>query len=140
MGTNDYSATGLVDLLQNWIQSGKAYIVIIPFQMILDPTCPTRLDRLNDAECPVVPVEPHTGPTPIIHSKPDSHANQGIGQTTGNVQPQENHAASASTIGGFFVGGIIIILLLAVLVFIAMIAVKCFRNKSTTRCLLSYHG
>ena len=82
--------------------------------MILDSTCPTRLDLLNDPECPVIPVEPHTGPTPIIYTKTSDKTT-----TKPKVQPQELKAGiPSSTVGGFFVGAIIIILLLVLIILI----------------------
>lgn len=129
MGTRDYSAANLVGILQTWIASGKAYIVINPFQMILDPTCPTRLDMLNDPECPVVPVDPHTGPTPIIYTKPKGKTES----PTGKVQPPQGNIGNgpqASTVGGFLVGAAIIILLLIIIILIIGIVLRKVRGKS----------
>lgn len=139
MGTRDYSAANLVDILQTWIASGKAYIVINPFQMILDPTCPTRLDMLNDPECPVVPVDPHTGPTPIIYTKPKektpiiySKPKEKTESPTGKVQPPQGNIGNgpqASTVGGFLVGAAIIILLLIIIILIIGIVLRKVRGK-----------
>jgi len=130
-----------VSLLSTWIQSGGAHIVISPYRMELDPTCPTRLDTLNDAECPVVPITTHTGPSPIYFKtttakmmNPESTTKatfdqKGDSEAQGNIDGN----APASTVAGFFVGGIIAVLLLVLIVIASVILFFTVRDKTGNR-------
>ena len=53
IGTRDYSANDLVELLQDWVASAKAYVTVSNFRMLLDSTCSARLDTMDSAECPM---------------------------------------------------------------------------------------
>ncbi len=70
LGTANYSAIDLVDLLQNWILTNKAYVMLNNFRMQLDPTCSTRLDTLDDPECPIVTQAPATTPMATTQTVP----------------------------------------------------------------------
>lgn len=150
LGTNNYSAVDLVGLLQRWIQSGTSYIVIQPFRMSLDPTCPTRLDTLDDPEClvgpvtssnPTTPTFPQTASisaaatemtarVPAISSKVASPTMKATTITsadnkwTKDVQHQlQQHSTDVSTIAGLFVGSVIGLLLIVLIVLIVIIVI-----------------
>ena len=157
LGTGNYSAIGLVELLQNWIQSNRAYVVVNNFRMQLDPTCPTRLDTLEDPECPVVTQTPPTivtttSPTTekptLPKTKPISTTEKQTQQPKetekteddkpdkesqiGNVQPQNQQSGiSASALAGMFVGLIIGFLLLILIVLIIVIFFSKLNKKSS---------
>ena len=104
LGTRNYSAIDLVDLLQSWVRSSKAYIRINSFRLQLDPTCPSQLDTLDDPECPVIKV---TTPKPMETDKP-------IENPTPAAVP---HSKNAAEIGGLFVSVIIAVLFIVIIVF-----------------------
>ena len=150
MGTSDYSAEDLVGLLSAWVQSGKAYLVVYPFQMMLDPTCPTRLDVLSDPECPVVPVTPHTGPTPMYFTTTGKMTNIKTTEKTTNQKAGADARkdlvgnAPASTVAGFFIGALIAVLLLVLILIAAVLLYFRVRDKIWNRygygklCYLKY--
>ena len=103
LGTINYSASDLVDLIHSWIVSSKAYITINNFRMQLDPTCPSRLDTLDDPECPVVGVattSTETKPTDAVKGKSEK--------------------MTAAEKGGIYVGVTIVILLIIVIVILGI--------------------
>ena len=141
IGTGNYSAIALAELLQNLIQTDMAYVTINYFKLKLDPTCPTRLDTFDDPECPTTTVETSTSPTTIkatapktkpesTTSKPtqpskDTDKTEGgkAGKQDQNSEPQVQHSGiTASQLGGMFVGLIIALLLIILIVLIIVIA------------------
>ena len=107
LGTSNYNAINLVDMLQSWIRSGRAYVRINTFRLQLDPTCPSRLDTLYDPECGVVDI-----PTPPKPTEPPAKTDKPL-----PIFGQPSHARiSAANIGGIFVGAVIAVLLLLILI------------------------
>ena len=127
VGTDVYSAPGLVSLMQSWVGSGRASIAIQSSSRLhLDATCPTSLDTLRSPDCPFVspPITttisaPETNPT---KKKP-------AGTTTVKPLPSEprtglSASARAGEIGGIFVGLVIVLLLAVVIVLLSIILLK----------------
>ena len=52
VGTDTYSAPGLVSLMQSWVGSGRASIMVQSSRLHLDPTCVASLDTLQSSDCP----------------------------------------------------------------------------------------
>ena len=52
VGTNTYSAAGLVSLMRSWVGSGRASIMVQSSRLHLDPTCDAYLDTLQSSDCP----------------------------------------------------------------------------------------
>ena len=145
LGTANYSATDLVTLLQNWIQTNRAFVTLNNFRMQLDPTCPTKLDTLDDQECPIIDitttspppsqttptiamttteesvVTKKSDPTPKDTEKPPEGGNK-QGQGGGITQAVHHAALSGSSLVIMFVGLIIAFLLLILIVLVIVIA------------------
>ena len=51
VGTDVYSAPGLVSLMQSWVGSGMASIMVQSSRLHLDPTCDASLDTLKAPDC-----------------------------------------------------------------------------------------
>ena len=145
LGTANYSATDLVTLLQNWIQTNRAFVTLNNFRMQLDPTCPAKLDTLDDSECPIIDitttspppsqttptiamttteesvVTKKSDPTPKDTEKPPERGNK-QGQRGGVTQAVHHAALSGSSLVIMFVGLIIAFLLLILIVLVIVIA------------------
>ena len=52
VGTDTYSAPGLVSLMQSWVGSGRASIMVQSSRLHLDQTCDAYLDTLQSPDCP----------------------------------------------------------------------------------------
>ena len=52
VGTDVYSAPGLVSLMQSWLGTGRASIMFRSSRLLLDPTCDAHLDTLQSPDCP----------------------------------------------------------------------------------------
>jgi hypothetical protein len=123
-GTDAYSATNLVSLIQSWVASGSASIIVFSSRLRLDQDCTAFLDSLNEPDCPfnVEPQQTATAPKPT----------ESI-----NVAPtaSSHHQVRAAEIGGFVIGAIVIILLAVLILVIVIVAVKKYKCKS-----LSFKG
>ena len=53
VGTDVYSAPGLVSLMQSWVGGGRASVMVQSSRLQLDPTCDASLDTLQSPDCPV---------------------------------------------------------------------------------------
>ena len=132
LGTRNYSAIDLVDLLQFWIASDNAYIQIDSIQLQLDPTCPSRLDTLDDPECP--PFEVTTSKSKP--AEPSQKTEKPLEKAFGGIRHEQGRAViSAAGIGGTFVGVIIAILLLLVII---MFGIAFFWRKARSLILPRY--
>lgn len=110
LGTSNYSAIDLVELLQSWISTRQAFITINSFRMQLDPTCTTRLDTIDDTDCPVSPL---AITTTKATTKTTTAGMKDATTTAEKIDP--NNAAQVSSVGAGEVGGIIIGVIIAVL-------------------------
>jgi len=119
VGTDTYSAPRLVSLMQSWVGTGRASIMVQSSRLHLDPTCGTSLDTLKAPDCEVLfPM----GPTDRI-DKP-----------TVTIKPQSRQSSSSSgpnvgEIGGIAVGGVIVILLIILIVLIAVVIMYKMKSK-----------
>ena len=111
VGTNTYSAPGLVSLMQSWVDSGRASIMVRSSRLTLDPTCDTNLDSLYDTDCLYSPTKPPT------------------------AAPFNRHGVSAGEIAGILIGVVIILLLIALVV---VIILKKWRPKVIRRLVFLY--
>ena len=104
-----YSASGLVSLMQSWVESDTASVMVDSTRFHLDPTCYTVLDSPFGIDCikdqaPVTKLPPHTTLTPSV--KPPTSA-----PVSGSI--------SAGEIGGIAVGvGIVLLLIILIVVII----------------------
>ena len=117
VGTDTYSAPGLVSLMQSWVGSGMASIMVQSSRLHLDPTCDASLDTLKAPDCKVVFFVEPTDPTqkPSILSPVTGQSGSG--------------GASVGTIGGIVVGGVTAVLL-GILIIVLIAVVTMWKAKS----------
>lgn len=134
LGTSNYNALGLVELMQSWISTNQAHLTIDSFRMQLDPACNTRLDTINAPDCPlggtVTPPTTEAITTKAVTTKavttpatkPDTTKPGTV--KTDVTQPKPNAVTSLSSsirtgeAAGVFIGVVIVILLITLLVLI----------------------
>ena len=124
LGTSNYSAIDLVDLLQSWVTSGRAYIKINSFRLQLDPTCPSQLDTLDDPECPVNEITTSPKPTTSKPKTTEPHA-----KTDKPSEPIHGGLTGAD-IGGILIGLVIAILLVVVIIMLGILFC-CWKERSS---------
>ena len=112
MGTDTYSAPGLVSLMQSWVGSGRASIMVQSSRLHLDQTCDAYLDTLKAPDCEGR--EESSTTNPIASVSPAAANSPG---------------ASAGQIGGIAIGVIIAVLLIIFIVL--LIAVISWKIKSS---------
>ena len=140
LGIANYSATDLVTLLQNWILTNRAFVTLNNFRMQLDPTCPTKLDTLDDPECPIIDittVPTQTTPTVAMTTTRSVATKKGIplketekppeggnkeGQVGGVTQAVHHTALTGSSLVIMFVVLIIAFLLFVLIVLLIVVA------------------
>ena len=161
LGSDDYSALGLVELMQSWVSSSQAFITLDSFRMRVDQTCPAQLDTINAPDCPLIvsttpsdelttppnlvttPVEETTvedASTTAAETKSTKEITEKITKTTSERTPQASSAGIQSgEVGGIVVGILIIILLLVLLTVIMVLAFffKC-RKGTNGKIILRY--
>ena len=122
IGTDTYSAPGLVSLMQSWVGGGRASIMVQSSRLHLDPTCGTSLDTLKAPDCEVVPPVPTDSTKPTKPPKPE-------------VQPFQSGSSGASVgeIGGIAVGGVIVVLLAILIVLIVVVIMWKMKSKLSIR-------
>ena len=131
VGTDTYSAEGLVSLMQSWVESDIASVMVQSTRFHLDPTCYTKLDSLFAIDCikdqvPVTTLPPNTKPT-TSESTPSVKPIT----STPSVKPVPvNGSVSAGEIGGIAVGVVIVLLLI---ILIVVIICKKWRPKVIRR-------
>lgn len=126
LGSRDYSALGLVELMQSWVSTQQAFLTVDSFRMQVDPTCSTRLDTINAPDCPLggdhqVTTPTPTAPSPTTPSVPTT-------SETKTSQPKVE-SVRGGEVGGIIIGVVIVILLIALLLVIAMIIVYKVRKQ-----------
>ena len=150
LGGDDYSALGLVELMQSWVSSSQAFITLDSFRMRVDHTCPAQLDTINAPDCPLIVSttpsdEPTTPPdvvtTPVEETTVEVVSTTAAGtrftketmvETTSERVPQASNAGIRSgEIGGIVVGVLIAILLFALVVVVVGLAFLFKRNNGT---------
>ena len=122
VGTDVYSAPGLVSLMQTWISSGSASLSVQSTSRLhLDPTCRTSLDTLRSSDCPMVP-EPDIKTTE--QTKPEVSKPEDIDKGQSAAA-----ATSAGEVGGIIVGALIVILLVVLIVVLSIIVMRRWKPK-----------
>ena len=129
LGSDSYSATGLVSLLQSWVQGGAATLTIDAARLQLDTTCDATLDNGDSPACPP--------PSPAASSTPPSPTSVCLTQTVTvyyTVLASPDSVASESTpqsgllsggeIGGLIIGVIVALLLLVFIALLLVVLVK----------------
>ena len=157
LGSDDYSALGLVELMEFWVNSEQAFLTVDSFRMRVDPTCSTRLDTVNAPDCPLgddittTPTTPAprttitpTTPAPRTTITPTTSApTKSFGTTIPpKIEVESSSAIRSGEIGGIAIGVIIVILLVALLLVIAAIILYKTRvlAKVTLRSVIcTYH-
>ena len=120
LGGFDYSALGLVELMQTWIDSRRATMVINSFRMQVDPSCPARLDSINAEDCPLGDSLP---PGVIIPTTETTKPVNPLKATDPVVIIQNSDSKiRAGEIGGIAIGSLILILLTVLVLLIVGIA------------------
>lgn len=125
LGTNTYSASGLVQLLQLWVETGTASIRVGVSRLEADSSCPVFLDNLNAPDCLPPGTTPQTRTTPQTHTTPQ------IRPTT--TVPVVNRAVGG--VSGGETGGIIVGVLIAVLLIVlaVLLVVHIWRNWNSKK-------
>ena len=123
IGNSQYSGSGLVDLLQSWVASGTASVMVNSVRYHIDPTCSTALDSLSAPDCTTTTEAPPTTLPP--GTTPSSPL-----LTTRTTSPAVSVAFSQSAISTGEIAGLIIGVIIAVLLilFIALIALLIYRT------------
>lgn len=127
VGTDVYSAPGLVSLMQSWVESGTASIVVgSSSRLHLDASCSTSLDTLRSADCPMIspPVILTTDGKPDIPSttkeeKPMATTSKQE-DSSGTKDRLNSSASRGGEIGGIIVGSLVVILLTVLIVMLAV--------------------
>ena len=134
LGGFDYSALGLVELMQAWIGSRQAAMVINSFRMQVDPSCPARLDSINADECPLGDSLPAGVTIPTTNSKTTEPQ-----KATDPVVLMQNSESGirAGEIGGITIGALILILLSALVLLIVGIVFCKGKMKMVTSRLVN---
>ena len=144
LGTSDYSASALVDLMQSWVDGGQASINVGVARLQVDPTCPVSLDNLLAPDCPLLPTEPTTTSTvtttsPSTSEPPTtaiviSSSITSEPPTSPSTPPRvSKEEISAGEIGGIIVGVVIAVLLLVVIILLVGLVVKNWSSGRTGR-------
>ena len=111
VGTDVSNASGLVSLIESWVASDRASIMVQSSRLHLDPTCHTELDSLFSQDC----INDHVTTTPSSPTKAPINI-------SGHI--------SVGEIAGICIGAAIVILLLLL---ITVIALKKWRPKVIRR-------
>ena len=130
LGTSDYSASALVDLMQSWVDGGQASVNVGFSRLQVDPTCPVSLDNLLAPDCPLLPTEPTATSTSVIVTSPSTSEPPTSPSTPPRVSKEE---VSAGEIGGIIVGVVIAVLLLVVIILLVGLVVKYWSSGRTGR-------
>ena len=119
IGSNKYSASGLVNLLQMWIEGGGATLGVNTISYPIDSSCPTPLDSPADPDCPSTVVMTTTTVSSSATTTPP---------------PSIDSLGSRGTISRGEIAGLAIGVLIATLlvVFIALVVVLILRSFKGT--------
>ena len=130
IGTDVYSAPGLVSLIESWVASGTASINVLSLRLHLDRDCSTTLDTLNDPDCSseietaTITDTSMTATKEVTTTKPEA-------TTKGSsAKPIVAESVRAGEISGFSVGAIIVIVLVLLILVITSISIKKFKSNT----------
>ena len=130
IGTEVYSAAGLVSLIESWVASGTASVSVLSLRLHLNRDCSTPLDSLNDPVCTVeteITTIADASMTTIKKVTITEPQTKTIGPS---IMSNVGETVGAGEISGFSVGAIIIILLTVLVLVIPIIAVKKFKSNT----------
>ena len=120
VGTDAYSAPGLVSLMQSWVGSGRASIMVQSSRLHLDPTCDAYLDTLKAPDC-----EGGGEPSTTIEStEPVASASPAGANSPG---------ASVGEIGGIAVGVLVAALLIILIVLVVVVIMWKMKSQLSVR-------
>ena len=123
-GSNNFSPSGLASLMQSWVSSNQASLMIDSFRMTIDPTCPTQINTLTAPDCPLgTQGTQHTfftttSPSTVSPSASSNKPQISPATQQPQVGPRSGIGLRPGEVGGIIVGVVIIILLLLVLIVI----------------------
>ena len=123
VGTDVYSAPGLVSLMKSWVDTGRASIRFQSSRLHLDPACNPSLDSLKSPDCELGErrqTELPPKPTDSAHTQAVSK-----GAAQGGASPGE--------IGGIVVGGVIAALLVVLIVLLIVVIAWKLKSKVSIR-------
>ena len=131
VGTEVYSATGLISLIQSWVASGRASLMIQSSRLHVDPTCLASLDSLRSSDCPITS-QPITtaGSAPVTKTTQEGKPETSTNKPDKQPIPGLSAAARGGEIGGIFVGSLIVILLTVLIVLLALVMLKKWKPSS----------
>ena len=115
MGTDNYSAPGLVSLMQSWVGSGRASIMVQSSRLHLDPSCDAPLDTLKAPDCEI----------PGEESSTTTESSEAAAAKTSG--------ASVGEIGGIAVGVLIAVLLIILIVLVVLVIMWKMKSKLSVR-------
>ena len=121
VGTDTYSAPGLVSLMQSWVGSGTASVAIQSSSRLhLDASCSTLLDTLRSPDCPLVSRPPISTTVGSPETKPVSKKPEGSTTAPSDMRV----GLRAGEIGGIFIGALIVVFLAVVIVLLLVVLLK----------------
>ena len=125
LGTDSYSATGLVQMIGAWVQSAQGSIVVDSARLDLEARCETVLDSPMAPDCTVT--VPTTTATPTTDATPTT-----VVSNTDNTPSIKPEAQGGNNLSGGAVGGLVLGLIIAVLlvIFIILLVAVLLRNCS----------
>ena len=122
VGTDTYSAPGLVSLMQSWVGSSRASIMVQSSHLHLDPTCDTYLDTLQSPDCPPGEQIQSLSTSPI--------ASLEFTKMTQSVSGDDSEsAAGAGAIAGGISAVVVVILAMLSVLLILVLIMKTLNSK-----------
>ena len=129
IGTDSYSPVDLVSLIQSWVSTGYASIVVETSHLLLDNDCSTLLDTLRDPDCPLVlpPVTTSSLTSPKMTAPKTTAPPSMTSEKPSVVVNAVQSSLRARDIGGIIVASIIAALI-AVLVMVLVVTIIKWRT------------
>ena len=139
LGTSNYSASALVELMQSWVNGGQASVNVGASRLQIDPTCPVFLDNLIAPDCSPPTTETPTSPTTSSSTtatvtsttEPPTRPSTGNGPS---AQPRVSSTKiSAGEMGGIIVGVLIAVFLLVLVILLVGLFVRGWKSGQSIR-------
>ena len=134
MGTNSYSPTDLVSLIQSWVSTGYASIIVETSRLFPDKDCNTILDTLRDPHCPPQLPSTTSSMTPPKTTTPPS-------TVTTTEEPSVDNNVVESPLNARDIGDMLVTLIIAVLIAVLVVVLavtiikwRAYKKKSYDRC------
>ena len=121
VGTDTYSAPGLVSLMQSWVGSGRASIMVQSSRLHLDPTCDAYLDTLQSPDCPPGEQIPSLWTSPITNSE--------FTEMTLSVSDDESGSASGGGVIAGSISAVVLVILCMLLILVLVLIMKILNSK-----------